>query len=136
MGEYAAAVFELGARVSLAIVLGGTAGTLARLALVEAIYPVAGFPWGTFAANVAGAALLGFFVGGVFMRSTPGSGLIPLLGTGFCGGLTTFSALQVDAVILIDRGDVLVACLYVAASLVAGLAAVVAAERLGERVSR
>lgn len=126
-------MFDLGARWSVAIVLGGFVGALSRLGLLELSHPAAGFPWPTFVANVAGAALLGFFVGGVFQREPSGRGLVPLLGTGFCGALTTFSGLQIETVLLLERGDVGVAIAYVGASIVAGLVAVVASERIAER---
>lgn len=129
-------MFDLGVRWSAAIALGGFVGTLARLGLLELIPPAAGFPWPTFMANVVGAALLGFLVGGLFPRKTIGQGLVPLLGTGFCGALTTFSGLQVETVVLLERGDVAIAIAYVGASIVAGLAAVVAAERCTERRPR
>ncbi len=126
----------LGLRWSLAIVLGGAAGVLARLGLAEGIGLTAGFPWPTFVANVLGAALLGFLAGGVFWREPTGRRLVPLLGTGFCGALTTFASLQIEAVLLVERGDVAIAIAYVGASLVAGLAAVASAESVARRYLR
>ena len=54
------------------------------------------WPWGTFAVNIAGSFLLGAFSAMVLSGS-----LVALLGTGFCGGLTTFGAFTVQTV---DRG--------------------------------
>ena len=48
-------------------------------------------PWGTLAVNVAGSFVLGIVVG-----SQPSPGALALLGTGFCGGLTTYSAFAVQ----------------------------------------
>jgi len=48
-------------------------------------------PYGTVAVNVLGSLLLGF----LSARALGGNGLA-LLGTGFCGGLTTYSAFAVQ----------------------------------------
>ena len=90
-------------------------GTLARYAMVEAVAS----PWCTLLVNVAGAALLGWVVVAVPRRR-------PLLGTGFCGGLTTFSTLQLEA-LQMRTG---LAVLYLAASAVLGWLAVAAGRRL------
>ena len=49
-----------------------------------------GFPWGTLLANVAGSFLLGLFT-----AMSLSDGALALLGTGFCGGFTTYSAFAV-----------------------------------------
>ncbi len=114
-------------RVLLAVFLGGAAGAVARVALAQGWPPEPGaWPWATFAANVAGAGLLG----AVEARTAPSGPLRGLLGAGLCGALTTFSALQVELVILLDAGRAALAAGYAAASLAAGLLAVVAGRRL------
>ncbi len=50
-------------------------------------------PWGTLVVNLAGSALLGALVG-----AAVNGGWMALLGTGFCGGLTTYSAFAVQSV--------------------------------------
>ena len=107
----------------LAVFAGGMLGTLARLGLLEALPadPLA-FPWATFAANVAGAFLLGL-VG----RDRP------LLGPGFCGALTTFSTLQLELLEMLDAGALGLAAAYVVASLAAGLVAVALGTRMAAR---
>lgn len=115
-----------------AVFAGGVAGALLRAAVHETWKPAAGaWPWATFAVNVAGAFVLGL-VAARWARS-PGRPGVPraLLGTGFCGALTTFSTLQLELVQLLRGGDAALALGYAAASLVAGLAAC----RLGATVS-
>lgn len=109
-----------------AIFLGGIAGALARAGVVEAlpVHPGA-WPWATFLVNIAGAALLAALMTWAHERapSVP-EHLPPLLGTGFCGALTTFSAMQLEVLRLLDGGDVALAGLYAVGSVAAGLAAV------------
>lgn len=101
-----------------AIFLGGALGTLIRAGLVEALGDGApGWPWATFAVNAAGAFLLGYLV----TRLPPATRHRPLLTTGFCGGLTTFSTLQVELLKMLEAGRLGVALGYVAASLLAGM---------------
>lgn len=115
----------------LAIVAGGAAGTLARLGLSELLpHPAAGWPWATLVANVAGAALLGFVLVRFSSRAPAPTRLRALAGTGFCGGLTTFSTLQRELLEMLDGGRTGLAVAYVAISLAAGLAGVALAAGL------
>jgi CrcB protein len=103
-----------------AIFLGGALGTLLRAGLAEALPdPGVGWPWATFLVNLAGAALLGYW----FTVLPHTQYRRPLLTTGFCGALTTFSTVQVELVEMIDAGRVPLACLYLGASVAAGLLA-------------
>lgn len=77
------------------------------------------FPWGTFTVNVVGSLLLGIVLGAADGRTAP----VALLGTGFCGGFTTFSTFGVETVRLATDGSGLQSLLNVLASLAAGLAA-------------
>ena len=109
--------------VLLAVLLGGCAGGAARFAIVRA-WPTgsSGFPWSTLAVNLGGAAALGVLVvlAGSVWRSRYAR---PLLGTGFCGALTTFSAVVVDVDRLLARGETGIAVGYLAASFLGGLVA-------------
>ena len=114
-----------------AILAGGAAGTLVRLLLSELVaHPAGAWPWATLVANVAGAALLGFVLVRFSSRAPAPSRVRALAGTGFCGGLTTFSTLQRELLEMLDAGQAGLAAAYVAVSLVAGLAGVLIAARL------
>jgi CrcB protein len=109
----------------LAVFAGGCLGALARAALAElAPHHPGQWPWATFAANVAGTALLGWAVTRLGERMPPTRYRRPLIGTGFCGALTTFSALHVELVDLLDDGHAALALGYAAASLGAGFGVV------------
>jgi len=118
-----------------AIFAGGVIGAVTRAGLVEAFPPAPGrWPWVTFAVNVAGTALLGYFVTRLHERLPLSAYRRPLLGTGLCGALTTFSAVQLELLRMLDRGRVGLAAGYAAASIAAGLLAVLLATALTRRV--
>src|SRR6478672_1971142 len=88
-----------------AVFAGGVLGALARAGLVEAYPPHAGrWPWVTFAVNVAGAFMLGYFVTRLQERLPLSAYRRPFLGTGVCGGLTTFSTMQIELLQMLDAG--------------------------------
>lgn len=112
---------SIDARTVAAVFVGGAAGTLARAALATAAVPDPGrWPWPTFVANIVGSVLLGFI--GTRLATTDIRR--PLWGTGVCGGLTTFSTVQVETLLMIQHGKYLMAVGYTAAGIVAGLLAV------------
>jgi CrcB protein len=108
-----------------AIFAGGAVGALARVGLAET--GAAGapeWPWITFAVNIAGAFALGYFVTRLQERLPLSAYRRPLLGTGFCGALTTFSTVQVELVEMLDARRYGLAAGYLAASIVLGCVAV------------
>jgi fluoride exporter len=82
------------------------------------------WPWATFAVNLVGCLLLGYFVTRLQERLPVTAYRRPFLGTGLCGGLTTFSTFQLELLRMIDRGDLVLAVAYGSASLVAGFGGV------------
>lgn len=117
-----------------AVFAGGLVGTLARFALLEALpHGALEWPWPTFIANLAGAFALGWVVVHLEDRLPEANYRLRLLGTGFCGGLTTFSTMQLELVRMLDGGDPALAFTYAATSILAGLAAVVAGMTLARR---
>lgn len=107
-----------------AIYAGGVIGALARVGLAEATpHGPDGWPWGTFAVNMVGALLLGYFV--ARLRDHPEDSLAhPFLTTGICGTLTTFATLQLELFEMVDGGHLAIAAAYLGATLVAGFACV------------
>ncbi|WP_337007351.1 MULTISPECIES: fluoride efflux transporter FluC [unclassified Microbacterium] len=94
---------------ALAVVFaGGTVGVAAREALTLVFPAGGGIPWAIFAINLSGAFLLGVLLDALARRG-PDHGrrrtLRLLLGTGFIGGYTTYSALATDTALLIDGGS-------------------------------
>lgn len=86
------------------------------------------FPYGTFAVNILGSGVMGLVAG--FLAFKAGEGWTQharlLLATGILGGFTTFSAFSLDAILLWERGEAMLAAFYVIGSVVLSLAALVA----------
>ena len=118
-----------------AIFMGGAIGTIARAGLAEAFpHPATAWPWPTFAVNLAAAFALGYFVTRLTERLPLSSYRRPLLGTGLCGGLSTFSTMQVEILKMLDSHAWGLAAGYAAASVAAGYAAVHLATAMVRRV--
>jgi len=117
-----------------AIFAGGCVGALARAGLVEA-FPVqrGHWPWVTLLVNLAGTLALGFFVTRLQERLPPSAYRRPLLGTGFCGALTTFSTMQVELLHMLDAREYGIAVAYAAISLAFGYFAMTLATGLVRR---
>jgi CrcB protein len=88
----------------------------------------------TFAVNLIGAFLLGYFATRLQERLPLSSYRRPLLGTGLCGGLTTFSTMQVELLRMIDARHLGLAVGYASASIVGGYAAIHLATAMVRRV--
>jgi CrcB protein len=118
-----------------AIFAGGAIGTLLRAALAEAFpHAATAWPWPTFGVNIGAAFLLGYFVTRLQERLPLSSYRRPMLGTGVCGGLSTFSTMQVEILKMISAHDWGLAAGYAAASVAAGYAAIHVATVMVRRV--
>lgn len=117
-----------------AIFAGGFVGAIARAALAQSLVARPGqWPWATFAVNMLGAALLGYFVTRLQERLPPSLYRRAFLGTGVCGALTTFSTVMVELVKMLEGAHVALAAAYAAASLAGGFAAVFLSTKLVRR---
>jgi fluoride exporter len=117
-----------------AIFAGGFLGAVARAELAEALPHGSGqWPWATFIVNVAGAFLLGYFVTRLQERLPLSAYRRPMLGTGLCGALTTFSTMQVELLRMLDDDRISLALTYSIVSVLAGFAAVALATNLVRR---
>ncbi len=121
--------------ILVAVAVGGALGTVARyeLALADPLGP-SRFPWATFLVNVVGSFVLGALLTALVANGPAAGWLRPLVGVGFCGGLTTFSTWMVESVLLTRAGDAGIASLYLVVSLVAGFLAVAGGVLLARRV--
>jgi CrcB protein len=105
----------------LLVLVGGAIGAPARY-LTDVVISSrhrAPFPWGTFVVNGVGSFVLGLVAG-----SAPSAGVAALIGTGFCGALTTYSTFGFETVRLLEERKPQVAATYVVLSLLVGLGAV------------
>lgn len=113
-------------RLIVAVFVGGAVGALLRAVLTKFVPGGADqFPWTVLAINVAGAMILAYIATRLQERLPPSTYRRPLIGTGFCGALTTFSTMQVQVVKLGKDGHVALGVLYLAASIAIGVIAVV-----------
>ncbi len=113
---------------SLSVALGGGIGALLRYHLGRSITgwlgapAVSAFPFATLAVNTLGSLLMGILAGWL-VRSAPenAEGLRLLLGIGVLGGFTTFSAFSLELAMLIQRGQVGMAAIYLMLSVGLGV---------------
>ncbi|MCX4092917.1 fluoride efflux transporter CrcB [Nocardia sp. alder85J] len=102
------------------VLLGAMVGAPARYLTDRAVQARhdSVFPWGTLTVNVIGCLILGALTG-----AAAGSSTLALLGTGFCGALTTYSTFGYETIRLLEQRARFYAVMNVAVSIVAGLGA-------------
>ena len=99
-------------RELLLIGIGGFFGAILRY-IVSGIIPVKfGLPTGTLMVNVIGSFILGFLLYGSLLTPIPAEYKL-LIGTGFCGALTTFSTFSYETFVLIEEGLIIKALLNI-----------------------
>ncbi|GAB3032961.1 hypothetical protein GCM10027052_07550 [Parafrigoribacterium mesophilum] len=118
------------------VALGGTFGTAARIGLTEALPSWQSVPVTTVGVNILGAFLLGVLLASLTRRGgdegTRRAARL-LLGTGFLGGFTTYSALAVDTDTLVRSGQAGLAVAYALTTVVLGALAAAAGIRVATR---
>ncbi len=120
----------------VAMMLAGAGGALLRFVIDAAVKHrrAVSFPWATIFINVSGSLLLGFLAGLVIFDGAPNS-LQQIVGTGFCGGYTTFSTASFETVRLAQQRHSLKALGNAVGSLVASVGACVAGLALAGALS-
>ena len=137
LGEPAVPRLGLSLTVLLVIALGGALGTVARFLLDTAFVEGSGhFPTVTLVVNLSGSLAIGILIP-VIEKWTPRQPLLrPFLVVGILGGWTTYSALAVGAITLLQNGQAGLSLLYLAATLLGGTALVVLGDAVGRRWAR
>lgn len=115
-------------KLLFAIALGGAAGTLMRFGtgLWLAKESATAFPLATFLVNIVGCFLIGLFYALPVRMQWLTPELRLALITGFCGGLTTFSAFAYENLKLLQQGNTTLFLMYSLGSITVSLLAVIA----------
>jgi CrcB protein len=114
-------------KIWILVFIGGGIGSLCRFLVSRWITGITApvFPYGTFAVNITGCFLIGFFVF-YFTEGRFGMATVPwrlFLVTGICGGYTTFSAFSYENITLLENKQILIFLTYTFASLALGFLA-------------
>lgn len=114
----------------LLVVIGAMVGAPLRFVVDRAVQSrhETGFPWGTLAVNMSACLILGVLAGA---GAAIGPSLNTLIGTGFCGALSTYSTFSYETVSLVQGGARFFALLNVSVMLIAGLGAAALGWSLG-----
>lgn len=121
------------------VAVGAGLGAVCRAAVDRALvarFGVLHLPVATLLVNVVGSFLLGVVLA---WAAGPPGGVDPdtvdtvrlTVGTGFCGGLTTFSTFSVESYLMVREGQPRTALAYGALTIGLGMAAVILGEVLG-----
>lgn len=112
----------------IAVAAGGAIGAALRYLFAAQIGRLLGpgFPWGILATNIMGSFVMGVLVEGLALKWNLSPETRAFLTVGVLGGFTTFSSFSLDTVLLWQRGEIVPAALYVAASVCLSIAALVA----------
>jgi CrcB protein len=106
--------------ILLAVAAGGALGAVGRYLLIGQVasWLGAGFPFGTLAANVIGSFVMGVLVEAGALFWSPSPELRAFLTVGLLGAFTTFSSFSLEVALLYQRGELGLAALYIAASVI------------------
>ena len=109
----------------------GLAGVMARYGITKMTLHTESLLWATVGINIAGSFLLGLLAAEHWFSRD----MREAIGVGFLGGFTTFSTFSVQIVLEVDAGRSDRAALYLATSVIGGLAAATAGYALGRKIA-
>lgn len=116
--------------------LAGAAGAITRVLLGQFIHSELGFPMATLMVNIVGTFALCFIVARALRKVSVNRQLYDAVTTGFLGSFTTFSALSMETVLLVENGQLVMAIVYASLSMIGGLATGTLGFYLGDRKVR
>ena len=116
--------------------LAGATGAIMRVAISQIGFDKSGFPFSTLTVNIIGTFLLCLIIAGACRKLSAHKDLQDIVTTGFLGSFTTFSALSIETVLLMENNQFIHAGLYVICSILGGLSAGALGFRLGGRKVR
>lgn len=103
----------------IAVAIGGALGASARYAIAISFSSYGGkFPYATFIANAVGCFIMGLAFVLIAERALLSETWRYLLMIGCLGALTTYSAFSIEAIALIEKGDIKIALYYTLATLI------------------
>ncbi|PIC64282.1 fluoride efflux transporter CrcB [Sporosarcina sp. P13] len=123
-------------RERLYIGIAGGIGAMARLLVGQLLLVSGTFPMATFTVNMVGTLLLCFLVEWSRLGGRLTSLAVSVITVGFLGAFTTFSAVSLETIVLVDEGLLGIAAAYVGSSLFGGLAMAVLGFSLAKKVAR
>lgn len=118
------------------IAFGGAVGAVGRHFVDVGMVALLGhgFPWATLTVNVLGSFVMGVLIHLMAVSWTVSPEMRALLTVGGLGAFTTFSTFSLDAVVLYERGQIILAALYVLASVVGAIGGLLVGLRLARLV--
>lgn len=119
-------------KMFLMVALGGAVGASGRYAvgMLATHFAPASYPWGTFTVNVVGSFVLGVLAAAMTFEWSPSPELRAFLIVGLLGGFTTFSAFSLDVVLLMERGRLGLAAIYLTTTFILSIGGLFAGLRL------
>ena len=123
--------------IALLVGLGASFGSVSRYVIDQAVTRsrATAFPAGTWVINITGSFILGLLTGLAAHHGLPAN-VVTVVGTGVCGGYTTFSAFSLETVRLLSAGQTPTALLYIGISVVTWLVSVWLGHTLAARLNR